>query len=349
MIPNVDQKIFHDFHFRLAMPMRIPQTSRKIIEEFVDIDVNSDMVSKIIGRNQYVKYMLMKQIEGMGLKGKSKELDSVIVMFGMEEVRDFVCALQILRTVGGKHPQVGPDGRFGFKTADVLKYALRTEEYVKNRKFPYADSAYAAGMMFDRMVAIGADIFNAPKSYFAYVDDVYKHGLMSARIGYEVAREMKGFGFSKVLFASCLVHDIGKLVMELLYAEGTPNAFKQFRLDIEKKPLTRDLIHFIETARFGFTHEYYSSQLVWAYEIFRIVERAILFHHDPYLIRSSNKDTYNLACLIALASNMARKFQKARNVNDSIMKHWLSPELKDFAIDPRILVTTMEKLDGETF
>ena len=347
MRAEVDSKVFQEFLFKIAMAMKMPKTSKDILARFVDIDIKAEDVAKSIRSNQYVENSVMTHIKSL-LKDKNPDLEAAGVLLGMVGTRDFVCALQLIRTVSQEFPALGPDGKFQFKPMDVLKYAKKTEEYVSARHMPYADMAYAAGMMFDRMVAIGTEIYKAPKSYYDSVEEVYKHGLKSARVGFEIANSVKSIGFSKVIFAACLIHDVGKLAMELLYPEGSPNAYKNFNADINKKPLNRHMIYFLECQRYGFTHDYYGAQLVWSFEVFRNIERALLYHHQPYLTKSA-KDIYNLASLIALSSNIARKYQPAKTSNDPVIHQWLTPELNDFRIAPSVLVGVMEKCSKESF
>lgn len=341
MEPKIDPKLFHDFHFKVAMSLRLPDTSRKVLEEFVDIDVNAEAVAKIVQRNQYFEHMLLHEIRSLGLKENTPKLTAAVALLGMQRVRDFVCALQILRMVGRRHPEVDKDGKLNFKASDYLKHATRTEEFVTNHRLQYGDTAYAAGMMFDVMTAVGQELFQAPKTYFEYVGEVYKHGMRTARIGVEIAKSFKSFSYTKFVFAACLVHDIGKLAMELLLD------YSNFRADLGKKPVSREVRHFAEAARYGLTHDYFSSQMAYFFGVFRTVEKAILFHHEPYLLKSSNKELFTFASLIALASNMANNVRVPKDANDPIYKAWFTPELGDFKVDPKLLQTIMSKVAGE--
>ncbi len=347
---QVDPKLFHEFYFKMVLPMKLPITSQRVIEEFVDIDVNSEVVSKIIHQNQYVEQLLLQEIKALGLKENTPSLKAAIVLMGMQGVRNFVCALQVLRRVLRTHPKAGKNGKLELKISDYLKYSVRGEEFVHNHNMQYADSAFAAGLMFDVLAYIGREHFKADKTFDEYVAEVFKHGLKAARVGTELAKSFKNLGFSKYVFGACLIHDIGKLVMELLYPPSTDkNSFAKFREDMTKAPLSRDVIHFMEIKRFGLPHEYYGAQLAYIYEPFKIVERAILFHHDPYIIRQSNKDLYSLACIIALSTNMASHFRIPKDGSDPIYKAWITPELKDFKVDPKLLKITMSKIGNEMF
>jgi HD-like signal output (HDOD) protein len=316
-----------------------------VLEEFVDIDVNTDAVARIVSRNQYFEYMLLQEIKTLGLKDISPSLQTAIALLGMQRVRDFICALQIMRIVCRKHPEFNQEGKLNFRSSEYLTYSLKTEEYVVTRRMQYADIAYAAGMVFDLMVWIGRELYGSKKGYDELMTEVYKHGLRAAMIGMEIAKLFKRFNYNKYVFAACLLHDVGKLAMDLIF--GT--AYSIFRADINKVPLSRDVTHFLEARRFGFTHEYYGSQMAYYFQIFRPIEKAILFHHEPYLLKGTNKELWVLASIIALASNMARNYRIPKDHSDPIFKAWFPHELKDFRIDKSALILIMNKIGRESF
>jgi HD-like signal output (HDOD) protein len=343
-VTKTDPGLFHEFYTKLAMPLKLPPTSRKILSEFVDIDVNSEKVSKIIQENQYVEYILMQQVKSLSLKEGVPSLKAAIVLLGMQGVRNFVCAMRMVR-LGRSHITIAENGKLDFKPSDHLKYALKAEEYVSSRRLPYGDTAYAAGMMFDLVVSIGHQIFKAEKDFDEYVAEVFKQSLKGARVGVEITKSLKGFGYSKYVFGACMIRDIGKLAMYLLHTK----AYKDFLKALEKKPLPRVFRHVAEAKLFGMTHEYYGAQMAHSFDLFQNVERAVLFHHDPYLIKSGNKELYTLTMLLSLSSNVAGNFRTPKDLKDPIFASWLTPEVKDFKIEPKLLMDMMLKIGRDSY
>lgn len=328
------------------MPLRLPLTSRKILEAFINIDVNTETVSRIVQRNQYLEVALLREIKALGLKDNTPTLKAAIALLGMQRVRDFLCALQIIRWAGNKYPKIDKDGKVDFRPSELLQYALRTEEFASMRRIDYVDTAYAAGMMFDIMLYLGKDVFGASRGYEEFVAEIFKHSLRAARIGTEIAKSFKNLGFSKYVFAACLIHDIGKLAMYLLYPPTTPNSYHLFLGDLKKKPQKREVAHFAEAKRFGATHEYYGAQMAYFFQLLRSIEKPLLFHHDPYLIRS-NRDVFNFACLISLASNMANNFRSPKDSKDPVYEAWFTSEMSDFRVDPKLLLLIMAKIGSD--
>ncbi|MBI3544924.1 MAG: HDOD domain-containing protein [Deltaproteobacteria bacterium] len=352
MDPQIDSKLFHDFHQKIAMPLRPPLASRRLLEEFSDIDVTAEAVARIIQGNQYLEHLLVNEIKALGMKENTPKLQGAIALFGMSRTRDFICALQILRQIGGRHPSADKNGRSTLKPAEYVKFAQRTEELVSARLLKYPDTAYAAGLLFDRLLAIARENFGDPDGFVDYAAEIHKHGVRTALVAIELAKAMKAtgsplhgtFGSSKYLFAACLIHDAGKLVLELLYPKTKPNAYAAFRQAVAEKPVSRAIRHFVEQSLFGYSHEHYSAQLAQHFQLFRPVERALLFHHDPYGARAAGKETHQLALLLAVASNVATTFRVPRDTADPIFNAWLTPEVKELSLARSALLAVVQKV-----
>lgn len=346
---QVDSAIFAQFREQVLRNVTLSSTTQRVLEEFTGVDVTSDVLAGIIERNQYLEHLLLKQVQGLGLKDTVPSLRAGVVLVGMQGVRDFLCAMQIIRKIQNKHPLFSDDGKPDFKPADYLKFALKTEEYVQTRRLPNADTAYAAGYLFDVLRYIGLEIFHAPKTFEEYMAEVYKQGLKSARLAIEIYRESKLASFSKHIFGAALIHDVGKIAMELLYVQSAKETYTNFRALAAKKNYGREARHHWEQKTFGLSHEYYGSQIATTFPIFRPIEKSILFHHDPFLAKGQNKDVWKLSQILCLASNMASNFRIPKDTNDPVFKLWLNSELSDFKIDKKFLMVLMSKVGNDRF
>jgi hypothetical protein len=346
---QVDPATYSEFRDRILRNLTLSTTTQRVLEEFAGVDVTSDVLAHIIQRNQYLEHLLVSQVQGLGLKDTVPSLKAGVVLVGMQGVRDFLCAMQIIRKIQGKHPMIGEDGKADFKAADYVKYALKTEEYVQVRKVPFADTAYAAGYLFDMLRYIGMEVFKAPKTFEDYVQEVYKQGLKSARLAVEIYKEVKLASFSKYVFGAALIHDVGKLAMDLLYAGAGKETYANFRAMVAKRDYGREVRHYWEQKTFGFSHEYYGSQIASTFPVFGSVEKPILFHHEPFLVKNQNRDTWKLSQVLCLASNMANNFRIPKDTNDPIYKQWLNSELLDFKVDRKFLIMLMSKVGNDRF
>ncbi|MGE4232780.1 MAG: HDOD domain-containing protein [Bacteriovoracia bacterium] len=365
-----DNKFFEAFRDRIAKYYNLSPTLQGLLEEYAVLDVNVDGVGALVQSNQYLESAIMHQITQLGMKIPNPNLRMAISMMGMQRFRDLACSMLLQRLISKKTfelpkpeeesdeqnkkekeekktqpkpEQKGKDGKS--KYAEQLKYALKTDEFASVRKLPYSETAFAAGLFYD-VIRMAAPVgFKTDKWFEEYTHEIYKHGLKSAMVGVEIAKTLKGFGFAKYVFAGCLIHDIGKVVMFLLYGEK----YSKFLDVIAKKPKNRFHRHLLEREWFGITHEYFTSELAYRFLVFREIEKPLYFHHEPYLIRSGNKDAYQFAVLLALASNVASHFYIPKDDKDPVYQTWFSPELQDFRVDRKLLHMVMQRVGRDAY
>lgn len=323
--------------------------TREILAKFVDIDVTADAVTKEISKDYKILELLTTQIKALKPDtGFNPSPNAAVAMLGMQNVRNFICLLQIYFMFNGKYPDRDAQGKLAISASDYLKHAIKTEEFAQLKNLPFSDAAFVAGLLFDVLSETGTTKFGLQKSFQEYVAEIYKHGLRSAVIGLQIAKALKYDQALKLVFVGCLLHDLGKLALEIMYPPGSPKSYQDFRKEIAKKQYKRHVIHLLETKQYGLTHEYYSSQILSYSKIFKDIERAILFHHEPYLICSENRDIYQFASIVALATNMATNAKAPKDTNDPVYSLWLTPELKDLKITKKTLMIIMLKLGRET-
>jgi HD-like signal output (HDOD) protein len=331
-------QLFEDFGEKILPRLSRLETSHEILKAFSNIDVTADKVAQSLRGNPYYEHLFLRVIASMSKREEKPSLDGAVVMLGMQNSRNLILALQMSRAVRGGHPEWDQSGKLKLVPKDVLKYALRTEELLVAAKAQYADTGYAAGLVFDFLTQLSGAISEDPKKANAYIEQVYTHSLRAAQIGAELALHLPEFSFSKYAFSACLLHDVGKIAMAILAPD-----YLKFVEDVDKKKPPRALRNFAEQTRFGMTHAILGQELCHAFRIFRPIERAVLFHHEPYLLKDSNRGLYQLASLIALATSMASNPKRIDQADDPIVQEWKGPELQDFKVDPKSIVAASAK------
>jgi hypothetical protein len=101
--------------------------------------------------------------------------------------------------------------------------------------------------------------------------------------------------------------------------------------------------HFAETRKFGVNHATLGSLICRAVGVFRPIEQAIFFHHEPHLIQA-NKGIFQLASLVALSSNIANQMKKPDGPEDPIFQSWKGLELSGFTVDPKNVVAALQRV-----
>ena len=320
-------------------------TVANVLDRFVAGDVTAEDISNILQQNPYLENILITEIKTLGLKDNVPSIRAALSMLGMQRVRSLVCSIHFIRRIQKRHPGFTADGKLDFKASDLLPYALKAEEVAQTHKYQYPDLAFAAGMLFDIVVQIAQKPeAKASKEFGASVEEVFRHGVKAARIAMELSKIWKGFFWNKYIFSACLVHDIGKLAMELIHQESA-KSYAAFKKEMADKKPAAEVQHLLERQKFSETHEEWSSKFCAWYPFLENIEKAVLFHHEPYLIKtSSQKDLFHFSCLISLASNMANHYRVPKDDKDPVFKQWILPELSDFKITPKQLMEVTQKL-----
>jgi HD-like signal output (HDOD) protein len=333
-----DEGPFEDFYFKLAMPMRLGATSARVLRKFVDGDAGASNIAAAIQRNPHLAARVAATVDELGLQGERPGFNASIGLLGVEKVRDLVCALQLHRAVLGAHPKDKPD------LAATLKYARQAQEHATGRGYLYSESAFAAGLVFDVIRAAGRESFRAPAAFEGAVDEVFRHGKRTATIAAELSRAIVSLPRSKFLYPACLIHNVGKLALELLFPQGTPGGYDAFRKALAQRGASRTARHLLETHAYGLGHDQLGAELTWHFRPLRETSGPILYHHQPYLGRDEGPEVYGLACMIAFCTAIADSFQAPKGAEDPVFSKWIGVELKGFEIDRRRVAEVLQEL-----
>jgi len=334
-IPNV----FRDFLDKLEPPLALGGTSAALLKDFANIDVTAERVAQTLRSNQYYQHHFQRVVASMSRRPDPPPLEAAVVMLGMQNSRNLILALQMQRAVHQNHPEYDKDGKLKLATKEVLKYALKTEEIHVTLKAQYADLGFAAGLVFDYMIALAHKFAAEPKKVIPFIDHLYMHCLKSAYVARELSLQMPAAGFGKFTFPAALLHDIGKAAMAILTIE-----YFTFVEDCQKKDVSRSIRLFVEEERFGINHAVLGAMICNSFQIFRPIERVVLHHHAPFVIRETHRNLHPLTALTCLATNVANHFKKVDKDDDPVIKLWKGPEIADFAVSTRQILTAIQRV-----
>jgi len=331
-------ELFKTFYSTLAPKMTLPRTSYTILKAFANIDVTTEKVAGCLKLNQYYGSQFFKNIASVQKREELPTAEGAVLLLGMQNSRNFIIGMQMLRTVTGAHPEWTKEGKLKTAPNELIKCALKVEEVLAGDKSSYSDTAYAAGVMFDILTLIAMNTVEDKKKISAYIDTVFTHSLLAAKIGKELARNMPDFSFTKYIFAACLIHDIGKVMLAIMNPQ-----YYQYVEEVGKKGLPRIIRHYAEGKQYGVNHALLGGLACNFYKIFKPIDKAILYHHEPYLLRTANKGMFQLASMVCLATNMATSFKKVDRGDDPVLLQWKGPEIRDFRIDNRAIISATQK------
>lgn len=331
--------LFHGFIEKIVPRLRLPSTSSLLLKAFANIDVNAGKVGQVLKSNPYYEEHFMREVEILAKRESVGSLEAAVVLLGMQNARDLIIALQAVRSVRGGHPELTREGKLKIVPAEVLKYALRTEELLAGNKGSHSETAYVAGLLFDILALIAAQVSSDRKRVISYIDHVYSHGVRSAQLGNELAKGIPDFGPKKYMFSTCLIHDVGKIALAILEP-----AYISFAEDCAKRKLPRNVRHFAETRRFGVDHALLGGLCCHYFSPFQVVEKAVLFHHQPYLVGAPGGSLAQLTSVVSLASNIASEFKRVDKPEDPVVALWNGPELGGFHVEPLKMIEAVTRV-----
>jgi HD-like signal output (HDOD) protein len=330
--PELFRKYLETIHPRLNLPVM----SREVIQEFASPDVTAERVAEKVRGNPYYEAQFLQHIGSISKREELPELSAAIVLLGMQNSRNLILALQLVRTVKGTHPEWSKEGKLMLSPKDALKFALKTEEAIAGNRDAYPDTAYAAGMLFDMFLLIAQTVAPENKKLPGYIEASFNHGLRTAKVGLELSKKMPDLVLKKYAFAACMIHDIGKVALAILEPK-----YGDFLEDVQKKELPRAIRMYLEERAFGMNHATLGELICTQYSTFRSISRAILLHHEPFVLKETNKPLYQLASLVALSTNIASSFKKIDKPEDPLLAKWKSAELQDFKIEPATIIAAV--------
>lgn len=320
--------VFNRFMDQIAPCVDLPRTTHYVLDAFSSRDVTSEKVAVALHGNVYLQQVFDRVIESLTKKkGEARALESAVVLLGMQNSRNLILAVQLVRTVHSTHPEWTADGKLKMNSKDFLKYALTLEESTVGIKEEYADLAFAAGYLFDLFVQIAAKQENS-KKILTSIDATFKQGLKTAKIASEISKTIPEFGFRRHLFAAALVHEIGKVAMGIL-----DPSYLEFQDVCAKKDLPREIRRYAEKKCFGMNHSVLGAVICYYSKIFTPMARALLYQHEPFLLSNREKKLYELAALVSLSTNIAQNFKKTDKLDDPVLERWKGPELAGYKID----------------
>lgn len=336
--------LFHRFLTEIAIPLRPLATTNRVLKSFEKGDVDARSIAEVLQGNPYIDHFLTIVLRSKGFKGDAPSIHAIVSLLGMEPSRNLVCAMQLFRRITRQHLEVTAEGKLKLEVDRLLRYGIKAETFATEQNIEHEDVAFSAGLLFDYLAFLAEQRFHAKGPFFQLLDQVFDHGLRTGRIAYELSSQLTQFRYSRYIFAAGLLHDIGKPVMDLLFPAECATPYSQFQADMLRGAQDRFTTHFKEKERFGITHEHFSSMLAFHFDLFKPIERGLLFHHDPYLVVATDPWLYDFASILATASNMATSLSVPKDSKDPIFDRWLPAELKDFPLKRDTLIRVATRL-----
>lgn len=315
--------------------LELPKLSRSVLIAFRSADLTAEKLGRIVDTNpRYLDALTRRWLSLSRAQDAASRTEFLLVQLGMESARDFLIALQAVRSVTGKHAAWSEDGKLALEPASVLRHALKAEKHASLIPGENPAIAYAAGLLFDLL-----ELMPAPQETRKFSAAQFEQGLKAAQLASALGRRLAEPRLGRYLFGGALLASAGKAMLAHLAPD-----FARFDARCFEKALPRVVSEFAVKKRFGLTPALLSSQACRAMGVFEKTERALLFCEQPYLLRSDPKPVYQLAAAIRLALNIAREPKRIERDDDPELARWKGLELRELPIDASELAELSRKI-----
>ena len=342
--------------------LHLARTAQDVLQEFIDIDVTSDDLVRILKNNPSYQHFFEKYVNKKSppkaesapaatenKEGAKKEeivstpTHRLIALLGMIGSRNFILALRLAKASTGFFP-VTAEGSMDFKPTDHLRYCMEMEELALRNNIEYGETLFAAAHLYDWLNALAKK--GNYKKLEPFIQQSWKHARNTAIVAHALGKRVKNLSFQKYAGAAGLLHNGGKILIALATAEGADGA-ASYLSELEKAEkqswkFTSEQEILREKALYSVQYEELSAMILLQYRVFKDLERSIRYHNEPYFLKSVDKNSYQLACTINLASLMAKSWKTPADDKDPLLKEWSKPWTKDLKLQTKDLIEVMK-------
>jgi putative nucleotidyltransferase with HDIG domain len=307
---------------------------------------NAEDYEEIFKHDRFFTETICRQASASMKTSVVSSLGHGVVLVGEERVRDMILGHTIERIFS-------PHADNAFKgwedSAKLLKYAQKAEEQAQRCKNEYVGMAFAAGLVFDIFSRwISAD--QTTETFFRdFFERTWRHSLTSATLAWGLAtHERVLISHRKIIFASALLHDVGKLGLSL-FAPGVYSAGLEKMKKLEAENPSDDSYEVtVERELFDLSHAEIGSSIVFQTKFLRDVENEIDFHHDSTLLRTRNPDAFLGAAVVNIADRMATLMRHKPDFLVEDLQEILKPHAASFPLKAHEVMSVFADLRGRT-
>jgi putative nucleotidyltransferase with HDIG domain len=264
-----------------------------------------------------------------------------VALMGQEHVRDLFWGHEIARRT-----RENADNTFRSieETGQLVNYARRADEQARKAKNEYRGISFAAGFIFDVFAAHLATSPELSNDFTPLLEHTWKHSLRTATLAWQLAsHERILISHRKIVFASALLHDVGKLALAVYDPKAYKQVLKEFEAGRSNHPDSDAFEEEIEHKYFDLSHCEIGSAVVSQTRFLSELETEVDFHHDITLLRVRNPDAFLGGAVVNIADHLATlSVQNSKFTADEV-RPWLSPHSAYFPLSAQEVLETYAK------
>lgn len=345
--------------------LKLGKTAQDVLQEFIDIDATTDDIARILKNNPGQLQIFERFVNETAKKGPTDAQNEapakdasgkeekkapanlpptfrLIALVGLIGSRNFILALRLLKLASGTYPPPSEEN-MNFKPSDYLKYSYEVEELCQRNRINYGETWFAGAYLFDWLNTMAKRTPHY-KKLEPFMQQTWKQARSTAIIAHSLAEKVPNFSLFKYAGAAGMICHAGKVLLALETLEGNETNYLAEREKLAKldwKPLLEAEL-LLERDQYGITHEELSAFITLYFRIFKDLEKAVRYRSEPFYLKKIDKNSYLLACILNLATNMARTWKTPVDDKDPIMAEWRKPWLKDLKLTSKNIIDTMK-------
>lgn len=276
--------------------------------------------------------------------GSVQSISHAVVLIGKNRVRNFIFSNCILAfTIQDQ------DAIFQkiLKEKNFLKYAEESESFTKKLGCDYAGGAWAVGFLFDFLENLLAhrDLKNAFEAHFK---ECWRHSIKTAALAWSFANFSKlPNALCRQAFMSALTHDIGRVLMWLVYPIESLKIIEEFQRHKHNQHWENSLELEIERSYLNICHNEIGSLLLVAADFMSDVEEIVAFHHEIAFLKERSSKMLQVAQCVNLADALSERMSDKRKMNEDEILKSLSQVGAPMNIAPSNVLEMIESLKSK--
>ncbi len=290
-----------------------------VLDDFANHDSRVKGYAQVFRSNPEDAARYLDIVQKAAKRPEPLALEGAINLFGVTNARNWILALALYRAVKG----TDPDWSKPFQPNVILAFATKTETDLGGEGSRATDLAFVAAMLFDAFILLSEQEGKNKKSLMELTQATFEHGLKTSLVIRSLAKFAGKLPNAEMAAAAAILHDSGKVLLSFLKPE-----LAAFRTKLDKKVLPRVMQHRAETLGFSTDHSLASALLCRVTGWFGPIEKPILHHHCPALIKTRDPQAFAFATVLALSTNIASAFRKPTGNDDPIIDEWIGPEIQ---------------------
>ncbi len=334
-----------DLYKRVLSVFELPSLTTDLLGKIMAGSEKADDYEEILKYDKFFTSLICNLASANMKESAVSSLSHGVVVVGQQHIRNMVLGHQVARAFAPFADNEFKDLETSEKNA---KYAIKAEEFAKKCNNEYTGIAFTAGYIFD--------IFNGwllkepalAEKYSPLLETIWKHGLRTASLAWALATHERVYiSLRKIVFASALIHDIGKMGLAIFAPDEYYKCLEKMKSERDLNISDDAFEAIVEKEFFDLTHQEIGSAIIFHSKLLRELEMGLDFHHDSILLKTRNPESFLEAAVINIADRMAWLTERKASFSMEELREIVEPHAAHFPLKAHDVMDLYAMLRGK--